>query len=169
MSKVRFFWFVLLLFVICLLAVGFYVEYVEGILPCPLCVLQRFAYAGVGLMALLGLLWPYKAWGYRFFAVLALLFSSLGIALATRQVWLQHQVLDPNAPCVPGLRYLFKVFPFTRALEIALRGTTDCGQVTWQLWGFSMAEWSLICFASLAIAALVLLFWPTPRQRLFAR
>lgn len=167
MAKIRSTWWVLFFLVLGALCVGFYVERVEGLLPCTLCVLQRMAYMGVGLTAFFGAIWPYRTSGFRFFALLGLLFSVCGVALSGRQVWLQHQITDPNAPCVPGLSYLFQAFPFGKALEIALRGTTDCGQVSWMFWSLSMAEWSLICFSCVSFILWVLLFCSTPRVRLF--
>lgn len=145
----------------CAAVMGFayYLQYSDGLMPCTLCMMQRGAYVLVGFMALLGLLIPYRRNGFRVCAFFGLLFAAGGAGLAARQVWLQHQPLDPNAPCVPGLGYLFKVFPFSRALSMALQGTTDCGQVNWTFLSLSMAEWSLICFIGMALILLLLMCW----------
>lgn len=134
-----------------LLLMGFYVEYTDGILPCPLCVLQRFAYGLVGLAALVGVISQsarcVSAWS-------AAVFSLLGAGFAWRQVYLQVQPANPNASCVPGLSYLFHMFPFPKAVQLALTGTADCAKVHWALWGLSMARLSLIAFGCLLLLTL---------------
>ena len=35
------------------------------------------------------------------------------------------------------------------------RGTVDCTKVPWRFLGLSIAEWSLICFALLLVAAVI--------------
>ena len=131
-----------LMFIACAVLLGFayYVQYHDGLLPCTLCVFQRVAYAATGVLALIGLILPYRRNGFRAMAFLGFLSSIAGIGLAWRQVWLQHQPLDPNAPCMPGLSYLFQAFSFPKALAMALQGTADCGQVRWTFWSLSMAE-----------------------------
>lgn len=163
MGWIRFFFAAVFVACAALLAVGYYVQYHDGLMPCTLCVMQRVAYLLVGLCALLGLILPYKRNGFRIIALFTVFFSGVGITLAARQVWLQHQPLDPNAPCVPGLGYLFQVFSFPKALNMALHGTTDCGQISWTLWGLSMAQWSLLCFIGLALIALLIMCW-MPRK-----
>lgn len=156
------------LFLLCvmLLGVGFYVEYVDGILPCPLCVLQRFAYGAVAVVALIAWLHRYKGGASHVYGLLSFLFAGCGVALAWRQVWLQGLPPSADAACVPGLTYLFKVFPFTKAMMIILKGTADCALVHWTLFGFTMAEWSLACFVAIALVTLWQLFCPI-RSRLF--
>jgi protein dithiol:quinone oxidoreductase len=140
---------------VALVGLGYYVEYVEGVMPCPLCIMQRFAYCAVGIIALLACLHRYKACGGRVYAFLGLVFSCAGLGMAWRQVWLQHAPSDSAAACIPGLTYLYKTFPFFRATKMALQGSAECGQIHWTLWGYSMAEWSLCCFILLA----VVMFW----------
>lgn len=152
-----------LVVLVCLSVMGlaYYVQYHDGLLPCTLCIMQRGAYVLTGLMALIGLVCPYRRRGYRLWAFLGGFFATLGSVLAARQVWLQHQPLDPNAPCVPGMGYLFQAFSFPRALNMALHGSTDCGQINWTLFSFSMAEWSFVCFAGLAVLMFFLLIFRT--------
>ncbi|MDF1760686.1 MAG: disulfide bond formation protein B [Coxiellaceae bacterium] len=159
MGLVRTFFAVLFVACVVLLSVGYYIQYADGLLPCTLCIFQRVAYAATGVIALLGVIIPYRRNGFRVIAFFGLLTSLAGVGLAWRQVWLQHQPLDPNAPCMPGLSYLFQVFSFPRALGMALQGTADCGQIRWTLWSLSMAEWSLVCFVGLALGMLLTMCW----------
>jgi len=36
-----------------------------------------------------------------------------------------------------------------------LSGSGECAEVNWTLFGFSMPEWTLLCFVLLAVGALV--------------
>lgn len=158
MRLVRSLFAVVFLMCVACMAAAYYLQYHQGLMPCTLCIMQRLAYILVGLTALLGLICPYQRNGFRLWAFLSFLFAALGGVLAGRQVWLQHQPLDPNAPCVPGLNYLFRAFPFPKALNLALHGSTDCGQVNWTFLSLTMPEWSLFCFVIMAVLMVVVFF-----------
>lgn len=135
------------LFTACLLLViALYVEFHLGIAPCPLCVLQRFAFGGVAITALFAYVHHPRRFGKIIYAISCFIFCLCGIGLASRQIWLQHHPLNPNAPCLPGLSYLIQTFSLSDAIQLALRGTIDCGRVNWELFGLSMAEWALLYF-----------------------
>ncbi|MFN6183012.1 MAG: disulfide bond formation protein B, partial [Burkholderiales bacterium] len=44
----------IVLLVIAAMGAGYYIQHGLGIEPCPLCIVQRFAFIGVGLVALIG-------------------------------------------------------------------------------------------------------------------
>ena len=140
----------------CLLGFGYFLQDYKGILPCPLCIFQRIAFAAIIIFSII-------AWaGYRCsYAritgwIAALLFSIAGTALAMRQTWLQHQGVH-NATCLPGLHYLFTTFPFFKAMMLALQGSSDCAKVQWRFIGMSIAQWSMVCFILLSITFIVFL------------
>lgn len=69
---------------------SFYAQYVQGLNPCPLCIIQRVAVMATGLMALLCLLWPLaKQWGRTAAALLASMAPLGGLGVAFYQIWLQ--------------------------------------------------------------------------------
>lgn len=76
----------LLVFLGCaaLLAFGLYLEHVEGLAPCPLCVVQRIEFVAVGLTCLAAALHGPQRRGRRVYAVLTLLFAGAGMASAGR-------------------------------------------------------------------------------------
>jgi disulfide bond formation protein DsbB len=47
-------------------------------------------------------------------------------------------------------------FPIARTLQLLLRGSGQCAEVHWRFLGLSIAEWSLVSFAFLAVVALFL-------------
>jgi len=134
-----------------LLGYGYYLQYVQGLDPCPLCQVQRAFYYLVGISfaagAVHGRLFP--AYGS-----LAALFAIGGIGTAGRQVWLQHLPPDKVPQCGPDLEFMLKNLPLSRTLEKLFTGTGECAVVDWTFLGLSIAEWSLLSFAALAGGAL---------------
>src|SRR5687768_16843548 len=73
-----------------LLGYGYYLQYGQGLEPCPLCLVQRgFFYSVMAVSLLAAAHGPGRLgiWVYSFFM---LLFAAGGTASAGRQVWLQH-------------------------------------------------------------------------------
>jgi disulfide bond formation protein DsbB len=137
-----------------LLVYAYFLEYFQGQDPCPLCLVQRLFFFGImvvlGAAALHG---PGRI-GAIAYSIGALLFASGGIATAARHVWLQHLPADQVPACGPDLFYMLGNFPFARTLQLLLRGSGQCAEVTWRFLGFSIAEWSLLWFVIFAATAL---------------
>lgn len=150
----------LLVFAACalLMAIAYYMEYIMGLEPCPLCMLQRVAVAGVGILALVaGLHNPQGEVGSRLYAGLIGLFALFGAGLSSRQLWLQSLPADQVPACGPSVDYLLEVFPLLDVIMIALRGTGDCAKVSWTFLGLSIPGWTLIAFAAFLVLMLFLL------------
>jgi disulfide bond formation protein DsbB len=72
-----------------LLAFGLYLQHHVGIEPCPMCIMQRYAFVAVGLTALIaGLHGPARS-GTRVYAFVILLLALTGAGVAGRQTWIQ--------------------------------------------------------------------------------
>ncbi|MFQ5488698.1 MAG: disulfide bond formation protein B [Gammaproteobacteria bacterium] len=149
-----------LLVAIALLACALYFQYVQGLEPCPLCILQRLALMVLGVIALLALIHNPPALARRLYGLLMLLTATAGGAIAARQVWLQHLPPDQVPACGPGLDYMLEVFPLGEALAMVLRGSGECAEVTWRFLGLSMAGWMVLVFACYLLFSLLLLFAP---------
>ena len=67
-----------------------YFQGVKHLLPCPMCVAQRIAYAAIGLTALVAAVHGPGLTGRRAYAGLMGLFALAGLASAGRQVWLTY-------------------------------------------------------------------------------
>lgn len=149
----------LLVFAVCagLLAVAFYMEYVMGLEPCPLCWLQRMAFIAVGTASLLAALHNPRGWGGRVYGLLLTVFAGAGLGIAGRQLWLQSLPADQVPACGPSVDYLLDVLPLFEVLATALRGTGDCAEVLWQFMGLSIAGWSAVFFALITVTGLVVL------------
>lgn len=140
-----------------LLGYALYVERGLFMLPCPLCILQRFAFAGIGLVGLVGALHAPRGRGTRAaYGIGAALFALAGALVAGRHVWLQLQPPSGFASCGgAGLGYLWESLGPIDALATALSGSADCSKIDWTFLGLSMPAWTLLCFVLLGAGALV--------------
>lgn len=145
----------LTLFSVCagLLAFGLYLQHIKGIEPCPMCIMQRYALAACGLIGLVaGLHNPQGKGLYGYCGLLATA-ALAGGGVAARQSWIQWYP-PAVSECGPGLEYMLESFPLASALPMIFRGAGDCSVVDWTFLGLSIANWSLLCFATI-LGALV--------------
>ncbi len=164
MKTPRTFYLLLLLSCSALLGYGYYLQFVDGLEPCPLCIFQRIAYAAIVIISLVGLIHGPGMTGIRIYGVLLSLAALCGAVIAGRQVWLQHLPADKVPECGPGLEYMMQVFSFGETLEKVFTGSGECALVDWTFIGFSIAEWSLLCFLGIVCACLI----HSIRGRIFA-
>ncbi len=132
-----------------LLAYAFYLQFIEGLEPCPLCMAQRIAVGALGIVLLLATLHnPAGGLGRRIYAGLTFLCAAAGAALAGRQVWLQNLPADQVPACGPGLEYMLETFPLSEVILTMIQGTGDCAKVDWTFLGLSIAGWMLVWFVA---------------------
>jgi disulfide bond formation protein DsbB len=144
-----------------LLGFGYYLQYFEGQDPCPLCLVQRGFYYGVlATFAIAALHGPARV-GHLVYCAAALVFALGGAAVAGRHVWLQHLPADKVPDCGPDLVFMLQNLPLGRALQKLFAGSGQCAEVHWTFLGLSIAGWSLVWFAALALYAL----WLASRRR----
>jgi protein dithiol:quinone oxidoreductase len=150
-----------ILFLTSLIGMGFalYLEHVQGLNPCPLCVFQRVGLISLGVFSLLGFLHNPKG------NVLKRIYSLLGslgilwsLGVAARHVWLQTLPPDKVPSCGPGLDYLVDALPLKSVLQQVLSGSGECAVIDWTFLGQSLPVWSLVFFALLTILSLWQLF-----------
>lgn len=142
---------------LCVAFMGYalYAEYVLGLVPCPLCMLQRGAMLLVlGVCLIAALHDPRSAWGWRAYGTLGFLASGLGVAIAGRHVWLQNLPPDQVPECAPSLDYMLEVFPLGETLRTILMTSGECAEIDWAFLGLSMPGWTLIWFVLFALVLL---------------
>ena len=137
-----------------LLGFGYYLQFAQGLDPCPLCILQRAAYLGMGLVCLVAFMHGSAA---RLYSGLALVFALTGAGIAGRQVWLQHLPPERVPECGPGLDFILQAFPLLDALKLIFTGSGECAETVWTFLSLSIAEWSLFWFAGFAAMLVYLL------------
>lgn len=150
-------------FLVCAGLIGYvlYVQYYQYISPCPLCIFQRFAFIGMGIVFLIGALHAPRGGGRWLYASLVALIGAGGIAVALRQLWLQSLPADQVPTCGPGLGYMLDTFPLGQTLKMVFTGSGECAEVNWTFLGLAMPAWSQICLLLLAVWAL----WTARRPR----
>jgi len=139
-----------------LMGFGLYLQHVEHLEPCPLCILQRYAFIATGLVALIAAIQGPGKVGRWLYAALIVAASGAGAIVAGRQSWLQHyppKVLD----CGPDLAYMIDSFPIAQVLPKVFKGEGDCAKVAWKFLGLSIPEWALVWFALFIICAVLTL------------
>ncbi|QUX90577.1 disulfide bond formation protein B [Marinomonas sp. A3A] len=138
-----------------LLAVAFYMEYQMGLEPCPLCMLQRIVFFCVGVVSLVSALTASEK-ARKVFSWVVVVLSFAGAALAIRHLYLQSLPMDELPACLPGLSYMFEVFPWQEIMQAMVMGTGECGDVVWTLFGLSIPGWTLVAFVGMAIVNIVI-------------
>ncbi len=122
-------------------ALGF--QYLGGLAPCHLCLLQRWPHAIALALGVLLLAWP-----RRILAALAAVVVLVGAGIAAYHVGIEQGWWPGPTTCTapaPGSMAAGDLLDQILATPVVL-----CDQVAWSLWGISMAGWNAIL--SLGIA-----------------
>jgi disulfide bond formation protein DsbB len=144
--SIRLTYFIGLILVCLILATSVSLQIFDGILPCPLCTLQRLCFALIGLFCLIGIILHKKRWGRFLINSLSSLTAILGIVLAGRQVWLQQFHAADGGECGVSLQYMFRVLPLNEVMQKIFAGSAECSQRGIAFLSLNMAEWALLCF-----------------------
>jgi disulfide bond formation protein DsbB len=146
-----------------MLGYALYVQHGMFMMPCPLCILQRIAFAAMGVFFMLGaLVGPRPPWVRKTSALLVALSAAVGAGIA---IWhLRLQNLPPSeVPSCSGmdLGYMLDAFPLQTVIAKVFTGSGECAVVDWTFLGISMPGWTLAWYLILGVAAL----WAGFRRR----
>ena len=149
----------LLGFLVCAALMGWalWLQYGQGLEPCPLCMFQRVAVSAIGVVFLVAFIHNPFRFGAAAYAVLILLAAGAGAAFAGRQVWLQSLPKDQVPACGMGISYMMDTMPFLQVLERVFAGSGECAEKGWELVGLSIAGWTLVFFVAITIYAFALI------------
>jgi len=154
--------FLFLLGVICLALLGgaLYMQIVLGEAPCPLCILQRYAFLLIGIFAFIGAALRGRA-GVSVCEALVVASGLGGIAAAGKHVWvLAHPLsscgVDVLQPIVDGL-------PLARVLPSVFEVQGFCTTPYPPVLGLSLAQWALVAFV-LVVVLVPIGVWRNRRQ-----
>ena len=149
---------------VALLSFGMYLQHVVGLVPCPMCIVQRYVMVLMALVALVGVLLPSRQASLSVGSVLLLLGAG-GAYVAARQTWLQWYPPE-FASCGRDFYGMIETFPLKRASPMIFKGGGDCTKVDWTFLGASIANWSFLAFVGLGLLALAntVLAWRSPKQ-----
>jgi disulfide bond formation protein DsbB len=125
--------------------------------PCPLCILQRWAFGFIavcGLVLLIPNLYPLIN---KLILFIASLLSLGGGMIAGRQIYLQHLPADQIPTCAPPMDFLMDTLPFMELIQTILLGDGNCAEYQWRFI-FNFAEWALLFFVMLFVYNLYFMF-----------
>ena len=148
----------LLGFAVCagLLGFGYYLQFFQGLEPCPLCIFQRVAFISLGAIFLVAGLHNPGQIGARLYAGLITLAGLTGSGISSWHLYIQNLPPDQVPECGPGLDYMLEAFDFSQTLKMVFTGSGECAEISWAFLGLSMPGWALICFLGLGLIGL---FW----------
>jgi disulfide bond formation protein DsbB len=134
-----------------ILLTSLYFQFFQGMMPCPLCTLQRICFGTLGVLFLIGIA-TYARHGFRLMInALCAIFALLGVLLAGRQVWLQHFPSADASECGVSLQYMMQVLPMHEVMQKIFTGSAECTARGWEFLRMNMAEWALILFVVFAV------------------
>jgi disulfide bond formation protein DsbB len=143
----------------CAAMVGYalYVQHVEFLDPCPLCVFQRMAFIWIGAVSLLAAIHNPGSVGRWVYGLLLALGSVAGILIAGRHVWLQNLPPDQVPDCGMGLNYMLDTMPFGQVLSEVFYGSGECAEISWTFLGLSMPAWTLLWYSGFTVVTIAIL------------
>jgi disulfide bond formation protein DsbB len=147
-----------------LLAYAYYLQYFQGLEPCPLCIFQRVAVFSLGCVFLLATLHDPEKTGARIYGVLIDLVSLAGIGVAIRHIYIQNLPPGTVPSCGATLDYMLEEFPLLDVIRTVLTGSGECGLIDWTFLGLSMPWWVLITLTVLGGLG-IFANWTLPRRR----
>lgn len=161
MSVTRLFGLIVLL-VMAAMGSGYYIQHGLGVEPCPLCIVQRFAFMAVGLAALLGMAVAARRMASIVLAALTSLLAIAGAGVAAWHLWIQAHPPE-SFSCGRPFAWMIENMPLTQVLPKLFKGEADCLQDTWTLLGLGIPHWSLLLF--LLLMALADFAWVQARRQ----
>ena len=139
-----------------LIIAALYLQHVQQLLPCPLCVIQRYLFLAIALCCTVG------AYGARprLGAGLGLLGALAGLGVVGKHLWV---LAHPGLSCgIDPLETALNKIPTATALPWLFRADGLCEDARDTLLGLSIPQWSALWFVLLA-GALAYLMLRRPR------
>jgi disulfide bond formation protein DsbB len=142
--------FLVLLGIICLALIGgaLYMQIVLDEMPCPLCILQRYALLFIAIFAFLGAAMPGKR-SMTLFEGLVVLSAIGGIVAAGNHAYV---LANPTVSCgVDVLQPFVDGLPLANALPLIFQVGGFCSTPYPPILGLSLAQWALVAFVLTAV------------------
>lgn len=131
-----------------LLGGALYLQFAAHQDPCPLCIMQRYAYLSIAIFALVGS--GLRNWsGIRVTEWLILLATAGGVATAAKHVWIQAH---PSFGCgYDALEPIVNASPLAKILPSVFQVSGLCETTYPPILGLTLPQWSLVGFVLIFI------------------
>lgn len=142
------------------LSFAWYLQQYQGVIPCSLCLLQRWGMYLSLFFILLSLISSFVKFykisiGLMCFSILGNIFS---LIMGLRNVWLQSLPEDQIPACGLDIKTLLEVVPLLDAIKQTFQGSGDCAQKAWIFLGQSLAVWASIFFTLYLILQIIIVY-----------
>ncbi len=144
--------------VISLALVGFalYLQHVQNMAPCPLCVIQRYAFVAVALFCFIFAALPRGA--VKLGSTLGALVALSGAGVAGWHLWVKAH---PTVSCgIDPMETALNRFPTAELMPFLFKADGFCSTPYPPILGLSIPQWSLLWFVALAL----ILIWAALRR-----
>lgn len=137
-----------------LVGAALYFQLVEDMMPCPLCVIQRYAFILLGIGCLIGMtnsgLLRKAGCGIGLYA------SITGVGVALYHLYV---IANPEIKCgIDPIQVAVNNLPFANWLPIVFSANGMCGTYYDPILGLSIPQWALAWFVVLTAVLLAVLF-----------
>ncbi len=133
----------------CVIAIGTALAYFQnylGLIPCPLCIMQRMVFFTLGGIYLIATMHNPKGFMRTVYKVLSIIAGLVGSGIAAWHIRLQNLPAEEVPQCGPGLDFMLEVMPLDKVLKEVFTGSGECSEVLWSLFGITIPGWTLIAF-----------------------
>jgi disulfide bond formation protein DsbB len=137
-----------------LVGAALYLQHAKDMLPCPLCVIQRYLFLGVAIFSLIGAF----ANKIKAFAALALLCALGGLGTVAKHLYV---LAHPGFSCgIDPMETMLNKIPTATLLPWLFRADGLCEAAQDTVLGLNVPQWSAVWFVILAAS----LVWVLARR-----
>jgi disulfide bond formation protein DsbB len=138
-----------------LVGVALYLQHARDMLPCPLCVIQRYLFLGIAIFSLVGAFMKKPVAGTS----LALLCGVGGLGVVGKHLYV---LANPGFSCgIDPVETILNKIPTATMMPWLFKADGFCEAATDKVIGLSVPQWSAIWFVVLTLA----LAWLLIRKR----
>jgi len=141
------------------LAIAFTSQYWGGLVPCPLCIYQRYPYGVAAVLGLIGLAVAPRSGWLRIVLVVAAVVFFVDAGIAAFHVGVEQHWWQGLAECTSSLPTGVSAEELKQ--QLLATPVTPCDKVQWSLFGISMAGYNFIYAAGCGLLTL----WAAARQK----
>lgn len=131
---------------IALVGAALYLQHARGMLPCPLCVIQRYLFLGIAIFSLIGAF----AHKIKLGAGLALLCALGGLGVVGKHLYV---LAHPGFSCgIDPMETVLNRVPTATLLPSVFRADGLCEAAQDTVFGLNVPQWSAVWFVLLTLA-----------------
>ena len=138
------------LLVVVAMGSALYLQYVVGLSPCPLCVIQRMGFIAAAIFALLAAIAGAGGIPRLALGTLAIISAIAGGGVAAWHAWLLAHPPE-TLGCGRPFEWFSDDFPLVTWLPKLFRGDGDCLAVDWTFLGLNVPHLSALTFLALIV------------------